>query len=213
MSLSFSHPISTVQENPKFEFKEDTLIFKTKWVPGFYKSNISQIQFGYRDSTHIYEDPNNPGTFISSTVLKKIKLKENTTYHLFIPPGTFTDIFGLTNDTIKIDFKTREEKFYGILKLKVNIPETKGNYIVQLLDEKENVVRENFIKKSETINYDYLYPQKYKLKIIVDENNNNKWDTGNFLQKIKAEKVIYNSEPITIRSNWDLDLDWIVGGK
>ncbi len=211
--LSFSHPISSVQENLKFEFKEDTLLFKTKWFPSFYKSNLSQIQFGYWDSTKNNQDTKNPGTFITTPEFKKIKLKENTSYHLFIPPGTFTDIFGLTNDTIKIDLKTREEKFYGIMKLNVKIPETTGNYIVQLMDEKENVIRESNIKKTETINYDYLYPQKYKLKIIVDENNNSKWDSGSYLQKIKGEKVIYNTEPITIRSNWDLDLDWIVGGK
>jgi len=209
----FSQPVSSIQKNQKLQFKEDSIPFKTKRSPCLYKIKPEQIQFGYIDSAREYEDINNPGTFIASFEFKKFQLKENTNYHLFIPPGIFTDIFGLTNDTIKIDIKTREEKFYGTMKLKVNIPETKENYIVQLLDEKENVVRENSIKKTETINYEYLYPQKYKLKIIIDENNNGKWDTGNYLKNIQAEKVIYNSELITVRSNWDLDLDWIVGGK
>jgi hypothetical protein len=140
------------------------------------------------------------------------KLKPNTNYHLFISPGTFTDIFGFKNDTLKIDFKTREENFYGTLKLKVITPTnwdfSKQNYIIQLLDEKENVIRVDAIENEKIINYEYLYPQKYKLKIIVDENANGKWDTGNLLSKQQAEKVIYYSELIQVRSNWDLDLEW-----
>lgn len=137
-----------------------------------------------------------------------VVFKENTSYHLFIPPGTFTDIFGLTNDTIKIDFKTREEKFYGTLKLNLDIPVTVGSYIVQLLDEKESIVKESNINKSETLFYEYLYPKKYKLKIIYDNNANYKWDTGNLLQKLQPEKVIYNAEPVNTRPNWDLELEW-----
>lgn len=145
-----------------------------------------------------------------STKVVPVVFKENTSYHLFILPGTFTDIFGLTNDTIKIDFKTREEKFYGTLKLNLDIPVTPGNYIVQLLDEKESIVKESNINKSETLFYEYLYPKKYKLKIIYDNNANYKWDTGNLLQKLQPEKVIYNAEPVNTRPNWDLELEWKV---
>ena len=96
------------------------------------------------------------------------------------------------------------------MKLKLSIPESKGQYIVQLLDDKETVVRESIIKAGETINYEYLYPQQYKLKLIYDDNINEKWDTGNYIQKTQPEKVIYYNGAINIRSNWDLDLEWKV---
>ena len=160
------------------------------------------------DSTKVNEDPNNPGTFICSPEFKNFLLKENTTYHLLILPGTFTDIFGLTNDSIKIDFKTREEKYYGSVKLKLDVPPTDGYYIVQLLDESSNVIREDLVSKSIELEYAYLAPKKYKLKIIYDDNRNRKWDVGNYLKKIQPEKVIYNSELINIRSNWDAELEW-----
>src|ERR1035437_263880 len=35
-------------------------------------------------------------------------LISDSLYNLFVPPGTFMDIFGLTNDTIKIDFKMQD---------------------------------------------------------------------------------------------------------
>lgn len=198
--LSFSHPIDPASvENLKG--KEIRLIADS--VP-------------FPDNKELVYQQKNSSAFVVNKKSDKVQslnlpmLKENTKYRLFIPPGTFTDIFGFTNDSINISFKTREEKQYGTLKLKLDVPETKENYIVQLLDEKENVIREQNINKSEIINYQYLLPRKYRLKIIVDENSNQKWDTGNLQKKLQPEKVIYNTELITTRPNWDLELDWKV---
>ena len=78
------------------------------------------------------------------------------------------------------------------------------------MDDRENIYRETILDAGQTINYDYLHPQQYKLKLIYDDNKNGKWDTGNYLQKVQPEKVIYYTGTITIRSNWDLDLEWKV---
>jgi hypothetical protein len=51
-------------------------------------------------------------------------------------------------------------------------------------------------------------PGAYTLKIVFDENDNGKWDTGNYLEKAQPEKVSIYPEEINIRSNWDLDIDW-----
>lgn len=184
IKIQFSTLIGEIQIE-KIEFKEDTLLFKSD-----------------KRIANNYELLNN------YIVLKNFILKENTSYHLFIPPGAITDIFGSTNDSIKIDFKTREEKFYGSVKLNLVVPAPKGEYIIQLLDEGNNIVRENFVASSSELNYTYLAPRKYKLKIVVDDNRNHRWDTGNYLKKNQPEKVIYNSELINIRSNWDAELDW-----
>jgi uncharacterized protein (DUF2141 family) len=228
MKLVFNNPINNIKTDSIINFKEDTILYKDhlaySYTPGSSIIKIISLTMSKPE-----EIPGNPGTYMSAPITNFL-LKENTKYHLFIPPGTFTDYFGLTNDTIKIDFKTREAKYYGSLKLKVNIPEIKNaqsliyqekdqgvrkeqiqaKYIVQLLDEKETVVREDAITKSEIINYEYLHPQNYKLKIVVDSNGNGKWDSGDYLKKIQPEKVIYNTEAITIRSNWDADIDWKV---
>ena len=140
----------------------------------------------------------------------KYSFKEKTKYQIFIPKGAIMDIFGLPNDTIKIEFKTREKKEYGTLKLKYVFTEKSGNYIVQLMDEKENIVREKSINGSETVVFDYLKPSQYKLKIIYDENKNGKWDTGNYLKKLQPEKVIYYTGTIKVKSNWEQELEWKV---
>jgi uncharacterized protein (DUF2141 family) len=205
--LKFSQPIATVSEAMPVNFKRDSIPLD---YLSFIKYNLFDsygLLLSFSDSSMTIEDTIHHGVFIPAQTAS-INYQESTNYHLFVLPGTFTDIFGLTNDTIKIDFKTRELKYYGSLKLNINIPEAKGKYIVQLLDEKENIIRKNIISGTETINYEFLHPSKYKLKIIMDENANGKWDSGNYLKKINPEKVIYNMEEINIRSNWDAEIEW-----
>ena len=204
--IVFNNPLDSVLfndvKNKEIQLFEDTVLIKD------YK-NLTYVQESATTILIKRKELTKEGDYS----LKPLILKENTNYRLFIPPGTFTDFFGLTSDTLNIALKTREEKFYGSMKLTIDIPETSGNYIVQLMDEKENPVRIKNIQKSETLLYEYLYPKKYKLKIIYDSNNNNKWDTGNLLQKQQPEKVIYNAEPVNIRPNWDLELDWKINSQ
>jgi uncharacterized protein (DUF2141 family) len=209
LSLIFSNPISLNSQFENFIFTIDTISVNSQLMDSY----ITFSNIGLRYYTLINVSPDskkrirkNEGSFVKTDFY--LPNKESSNYHLFIPPNSITDIFGLTNDTIKIDFKTREAKYYGSLKLKIVVSETKNNYIVQLLDEQGNVQRESHIKKAEELNFEYLHPKKYRLKIIVDENNNGKWDTGNYIQHQQPEKTIYNSELINVRSNWDLELDW-----
>lgn len=209
--FSFSQPLVTINPLAKVFLKEDSILLQhlAFKIDSLWAGNGALITLW--DLTMKVEDPDHPGKWFDAPMESSIiGLKENTKYHLLILPGTFTDIFGLTNDSIKIDFKTREEKFYGSIALKINIPATKNSYIVQLLDDRDNVLDETFITKSETLPYNHLYPKNYKLKIIYDENNNDKWDSGDYLKKQQPEKVIYYKELINVRSNWDLDLDWKV---
>jgi hypothetical protein len=200
LRLIFSNPIVNADDTKKIVLKEDTLIY-TKYPLVISKPDVPTTVI--KINAPAKTDAKNP---IASG--KNILLKENTSYHLTVPPATFTDFFGLTNDTIKFNFKTKEEKFYGTVKLNLKFTPTTGNYIVQLLDDKENVVRENKMSTAGVIFYDFLYPQTYKLKVILDKNGNGKWDAGNYLKKQQPEKVIYNAEAVNIRSNWDLDLEW-----
>jgi uncharacterized protein (DUF2141 family) len=192
--LDFSNPIKTISKTKGAQLKIDS-------------SKISGAEIDFLFFVDFKRIAN---TIITDSLKKNILWKENTNYQLFIPPNTFTDIFDLTNDTITVDFKTHELKHYGTLKLNISIPETKNSYIVQLIDEQGTITRVDFIKKSEVIIYEYLQPKKYKLKIILDDNSNQKWDTGNYIQHQQAEKTIFNSELINVRSNWDMELDWKV---
>jgi hypothetical protein len=132
--------------------------------------------------------------------------EERMNYKLLIEPEAFTDIYGFSNDTILINFITQKADYYG------NIIITAENVttplIVQLLTEKEDVVKEKFISQNNIVTFDFLQPKKYMLKVIYDNNDNRKWDTGNYLKKIQPEKVLYYKGDINVRSNWNIELTW-----
>ncbi len=134
--------------------------------------------------------------------------KENTQYQLFIPPGTFTDIYGLKNDTVKVGFRTKNESDYGIINLKVT-PNFSNNYIIQLF-KKDKLIKETSSKDVMDAKYDYLLPGNYQLKLIIDTNDDKKWNTGIYLDGLQPEKVIYYEKEIKIRANWDNDIIWTV---
>jgi hypothetical protein len=131
---------------------------------------------------------------------------ENTKYKVLIPDSTVFDIYGCTNDTTIISFSTQLEEFYGTLTM--NLKNIHSPVILQLLDEKEILVKENLLSENQSVKYSYLVPKKYILKLIIDSNNNGKWDTGNYLLKRQPEKVIYYQQPINVRSNWEIELTW-----
>jgi hypothetical protein len=132
--------------------------------------------------------------------------EERMNYKLLIEPEAFTDIYGFSNDTILINFITQKADYYG------NIIITAENVttplIVQLLTEKEDLVKEKFISQNNIVTFDFLQPKKYKLKVIYDNNDNRKWDTGNYLKKIQPEKVLFYKGDINVRSNWSVELSW-----
>ncbi len=135
-------------------------------------------------------------------------IKESKKYHLTVLPGAFKDMFGFFNDTLRLEFKTQELRFYGTLKLNMHAPA--GDYVMQLLDENENIIRESKLKGGQEIYYEYLTPGKYRMRLIYDANHNGKWDTGNYLRKEQPERVLYNTQAVTIRSNWDQEVDWYI---
>jgi hypothetical protein len=158
---------------------------------------------------------NQPFTFIKDTAkLRKFKMttvwEERMNYKLLIEPGAFTDIYGLSNDTVLIKFPTQKADYYGALILTAE--DVVSPLIIQLLNENESLVREKYISQNSIIRFDYLEPKKYMLKIIYDDNDNRKWDTGNYLKKIQPEKVKYYSGEINVRSNWDVEIVWKLGG-
>ena len=55
-----------------------------------------------------------------------------------------------------------------------------------------------------------LVSGKYFIRIIFDENKNKKYDSGNFLERIKPEKVIYYPDEIDVRAGWDLVQEFIL---
>jgi len=135
--------------------------------------------------------------------------EEKQHYYLALYPGSVTDFFGKENDTIKTDFSTQSYSDYGNLKITLqNVKEFP--IIVELTDDKGKVLAEHYSEDQNIIEFHLLNPAIYTLRIIYDSNRNGIWDTGNYLQKIQPEKVIYFPRKIDVRANWDIEETFIL---
>ena len=133
------------------------------------------------------------------------KWKEKTSYTLLIPKGRMTDIYGAVNDSVNLLINTWEERDYGTIIINANIQTTKGQWLFQLMSDKDVLLRELIVTKSDKVKFTHLAPEKYAIKMIYDENSNGIWDTGKYLQKRQPEKVVrYNGE-LKVRANFDLE--------
>lgn len=135
-------------------------------------------------------------------------IKPQQKYRILVLPEAFTDIFNVKNDTLKYSLTTKEIEDYGRITVNVNNLKNKNVIIDLLSGTKQNeLVERKIITSSSQIVFDLLRPRKYTLRAIVDENKNNKWDTGDFLKKLLPEKIMYHPEinDYPLRANFFLE--------
>ena len=132
------------------------------------------------------------------------KLPE-TKYRLQLLPDAVEDFFGNKNkDTLAVAFQTNLLSDYGNLTVVVQKAK-RFPVVIQLLNDKNEVVANQEIKQNQMLNFDALLPNIYQLRAIYDDNQNGKWDTGDFLQKIQPEEVYYFNKKLDVRMNWDVN--------
>ncbi|OFY96628.1 MAG: hypothetical protein A3K10_11180, partial [Bacteroidetes bacterium RIFCSPLOWO2_12_FULL_31_6] len=209
---------SKVEMIPTSEFK-DTLLSVKSNVTSLFDLNqkmvftanqpISTFQ---KDKTSLFEDSLLVNFKLENDSLSALNInliypfKAHANYKLLVEPEAFLSIYQLKNDSLISVFKTRNEEDYGNLKFTIT-PNFSESYIVQLL-QKNEVVEEFFAINTKTFNVAYLKPGEYQIKLIVDSNANKKWDTGNYQLNLQPEKVIFYQDKITIRENWDNEIQW-----
>ena len=140
---------------------------------------------------------------------KKIKLiylwKENAAYELVINKGAFINV--QENDSTSLKFKLTSESDFGNLTVKIKKTDS-ISYLVRIKDDKGLLINQIQVNKDTIIIINTLLPGLYTLSAIKDENRNGKWDTGNYLQKIQPEQILYYKGEIKLRANWDLDINY-----
>ncbi|MFY7670705.1 Ig-like domain-containing protein [Tenacibaculum sp. MEBiC06402] len=128
-------------------------------------------------------------------------MKTQSKYKLKVYPKGIEDLYKTqTKDTLNYLFITKQVEDYGAIAIDIQ-KEVEKPLIVQLLAN-DKVEKSVYITSSQKIEFKLLDPQKYTLKVIVDENENGVWDTGNYLLKKQPERIVYYEEVLELRANW-----------
>lgn len=136
----------------------------------------------------------------------KAAWKPGTEYSFEADSTAFETIYGTMSGKLKQGLKVRGEDAYASLIM--TISGMQGRHIIaQLLDGQGKTVKVSYTDNGQAEFY-YLKPGKYFMRIIVDANNNKKWDTGNYDTSLQPEEVYYNPDEIECKAKWDLTLTW-----
>ncbi len=126
-----------------------------------------------------------------------------------ILPEAIEDFYNTKNDSLSFSFSTKALSDFGNLKISVKNA-NRFPYIVEILNDKGDVIASENRAKEEPVFFESIEPRIYTLRIIYDDNKNNLWDTGNFLEKRQAEEIIYYSKKIDVRANWDVEQEFLL---
>ena len=99
-------------------------------------------------------------------------------------------------------FRSLEE--YAVLYL--DIAGTGDDAYVQLLNKSGTVVQTERTQKNQCAFY-FVKPGMYYLRLFVDENDNGKWDTGEFEKGKQPEKVYYYDRALELRALFEYSQD------
>jgi len=191
------------------------------------------------------------------------QLEPDSSYRIQLLPGTMTDIFGATHDTLNYVFRTTTREDYGYILVNIQLPSAKTEtlltidtiavkpdigltaemdtitpdpdqnleidfdfdgvpsvtdtlaimteeiqYILQLVNDKWEVVSEKIITENKIYNFEHLPASTFRLRLVHDRNSNGKWDTGNYLDGVQPEKVSVFPDKVQSRLNWDVEVLW-----
>ena len=198
-----SNALSVSVKNQGHRFKPLTLVFPFPIRPA---DSIPVICITRKDTSLLRISV--PDTFVKRLELP-LAFDDKLNYTVIIPDSVFWDYNGKTNDSVKVTFETHSVKDYGNLTMEYICLETPQQYIAQLVKDKV-VLQEDIFTENTKINYPYLEPGTYLIKIIEDLNRNGRWDSGNYEQKQQPERVLFFSHPITIRAYWDSEEQFVV---
>ena len=129
-------------------------------------------------------------------------------YVLFLPAGALISVENDTANALNKQITFTDASQTGLLTGKITTHYK--SYVIQLLDGEFNVVDEQ--KNITRYAFREIAPGEYYLRILVDENENGKWEPGDIRQNIPPEKVIvYHDEEgnskTAIRANWEVNVD------
>ncbi|BDS14242.1 Ig-like domain-containing protein [Aureispira anguillae] len=208
IALDFTRPIQT-WDSTKFVLFKDSAMSTTQSI--ITEQMDSTTGLIVSDTVHkdIVIDTFiriNAPTFVLNEKLQLFyDWEPNARYQLMLLPNGVTDFFNFSNvDTLTRIYTINKKENYGTVTAIIKGGDSTKQYVVQLIDSKENVLEETIIQDSTqmTILYENIKTDTYTIRVIHDEVPNGWWDVGNYDEGRQAEQTT-SSKPIGLNPGWE----------
>ena len=150
----------------------------------------------------------------STQVIVKSDFIIGKKYKLTVPKNTVISFYNRLSESVRFDFEAAKPEEFGSFTVNlVNKPE--HNFWIQLLNDKSEPVYQKFSNES-LIKFINLKPASYKLRILVDNNDNGFWDSSDFATETLSEDVYLYKKAgdkdiltkVNIRPMWEINENW-----
>jgi hypothetical protein len=186
MVISFAEPVSRFNfEGVRLYYTDDTLKLPLK--VNIYADSIMQRKY-----------------------IIEFESQGGKSYTLEIDTASIDNVFGLTNDKFKSSFTVKKEDQYGNITFELSKLPYPG--IVYLVDAKDQPIRKSVFDSNTTTKVDFklVTPGSYYFRLYYDVNENDRWDSGNYLKHIQPEPIRYYPKKIEIKAYRDYLEEWDV---
>lgn len=117
-----------------------------------------------------------------------------------------TTSMGYWTKSSSTSIRVRSNDEFGTLFIKL-IGNDNDSCVVQLLDRSDKVVTQQLAENSR-VDFYYLKPADYYMRMFIDSNGNGKWDTGNYAEGLQPEEVFYFPKPMPVKARWEMEQSW-----
>lgn len=128
-------------------------------------------------------------------------------FKLIAQEGMAEDSLGksiLKTDTVS--FRTMKDSDYGSIRFRFPNIDTSQHPVLQLVQNDK--VAYSYPIPGKELRIARFRPAEFEIRILFDENQNGKWDYGSFFgEKRQPEKVKSVGKKVTIKANWDNEID------
>jgi len=134
------------------------------------------------------------------------KWQEDMQYRLILDSTAISDSTDKSiakTDTLR--FLTKKEADYGNVVLRFSNLDLAKRPVLQFILGEE--VKESYSLSSAEWSKKLMLPGEYEIRILFDDNNNGKWDHGDYSKKLQPEKAISLTQKLGVRANWDNERD------
>jgi uncharacterized protein (DUF2141 family) len=119
----------------------------------------------------------------------------------YLAEGSFMSVENDSSQQILQQYSFKKPEEYGTIAGDINT--TYESYTIQLLDKSNNLIADTQANNGQ-FTFELVPPGQYTIRILVDEDQDGKWEEGNILENREPEPVFFYTaeETIDLRANW-----------
>lgn len=138
------------------------------------------------------------------------KIQEDKDYRLLVPDSLFFDHQNRTHDSLNIAFHSTGVEDYGKINIHLESATIPHSSLVLFLSDSENNRYYPTVTQEGDCLFEHLSEGSYTLRIWHDQNENKRWDVGDYRQNRPPETVMEYPKTFSVRAGWEISETWVI---